>query len=245
MDPRCQTYREALLGAAFASPPQEDHAASCERCAAWARSGARQAEAVRGLRRLPAPFELDGSVVAALGAGQRQARAARAIAELLRVSSPAELESAVDAELDAVLGEETREADGEPERLRAPAVLDRLVNEELADPVRARVSRYLGSLRRRRAPQRLRARLALSLEEREFSGPRRIRGVLWGGLSLAAGALLAWYGSLSLDRWGEGRRQPAGYDFAIERMSSSEGLSPMALGHLDGLSGGLLLAGGL
>ncbi len=245
MDPICSIYREELLATALASAPAGGHRDACPACAAWARGVSRQSKALRELPRQLAPFELDGLVVAALGAGQRQARATRAVSELLRVQSPAELAEAVDSELDAPGAALAPEAGEERARLHAPAVLDRLVEEELADPVKARVSRYLGSLRRRRAPSGLVPRLAHALEQVEDARSRPARRALWGGLALASGVLLAWFGSVWLDRGSGGPEPRAGYDFAIERVSSSAGLSPMALGHLDGLSGGLRLAGEL
>ena len=133
---------------------------------------------VGALPRPALPADLEGRVVAALQAGHRQARAAQAVAELGRVSSPQALDQAVDAEFEETVELELAEleldgasvdapegADDGLARLPVPGVLDRLVAEELAAPSQARARRYLGSLRRRHAPEELRMRVGLILAD--------------------------------------------------------------------------------
>jgi hypothetical protein len=248
----CQTFRDELLAAGLpdtatsTAPQLREHVAGCAECAAWARRSTRLAHELEVLPRPALPAELEGLVVAALQAGQRQARAAQAIAALGRVSSPPDLDRAVDAELGEALDLEEQpetEASDALARLAVPGVLDRLVAEELASPSQARARRYLGSLRRRRAPEELRLRVGLVLADRAgFLDASRTRPRAHG-LHLAVGlmvaALLVVIGALVL-RPTVGEQRPGGPQIVIERVADPSDLPPIAAALFDGASGGLL-----
>lgn len=168
MNPICQAFRDALddprstptsgIGAAVAGAP---HAADCADCAAYVARAARGVDALGALERFEVPPELDGRVVAALQAGARQDRAVRMLESL----SPQRADEQIDEAVVAKLEFEARHPDAElrAARRRAPEVLSRLVEEELADPPAARTRRYVGSMPRLEAPVELEAALALEL----------------------------------------------------------------------------------
>jgi hypothetical protein len=265
MSPQCQAFRDELLAAGLpatgspvaAAAPLWAHAGECAACAAWARGATRVARQLEALPRPALPAELEGRVVASLQAGYRQARAAQALAALGRVTSPAELDEAVDAEFEEALREEIapggedagaaeavdEEAlsaeEGGWERLSVPGVLERLVAEELAAPSQARARRYLGSLRRRRAPEELRMRVGLILADRGGDSLAARRPAAFGLRTVAgllAAALLIAIGSLVL----RPRSQPPRPALVIERVTDSSDLPPLAASLFDGVSGGLL-----
>src|SRR5687768_14445839 len=131
----CQLCRGEALTSSL--PPA--HASDCAPCARWIRGLAAREKALRSLPRASAPAELDGRVVAAIHAGERQERAIRAMRGLGRIE--------VEHELDRALAEAAEHAAADPlarwtGRLQAPAVLERLVAGELADPARARAERF-------------------------------------------------------------------------------------------------------
>jgi hypothetical protein len=241
----CQAYRDALLSAGTSGGALPEHASGCAACAAWMRSATRLLPELAGLERMAAPSELEGRVVAALQAGYRQVRVVAAVADLGRVSSPPELDQAVDAELEGSSAE--RSADS-PARLRVPGVLDRLVSEELADLSRARARRYLGSLRRRRAPEELRLRVAGALQSAATTAAQRLnvrqgtRGLpMRFALGLAAAGALVGFGALLSERSASNAAelQP---EPIVERVTDPLELSPFAAALLDGASGGLFSA---
>jgi hypothetical protein len=247
----CQALRDELLAAglpdaATSAPPEvREHVGTCSECAAWAERAARVAHGLQALPRPALPAELEGRVVAALQAGHRQARAAQALADLGRVSSPPDLDQAVDAELGEVLepdAVEARECAGEAlARQPVPGVLDRLVAEELASPSQARARRYLGSLRRRRAPDELRLRVGLVMADRAgiLAGPGSRSLGLQTGIGLLVAALLVVIGAFVLR---PPVREPSldGPQIVIERVADPADLPPIAAALFDGASGGLL-----
>ena len=267
MLPECLQFRAALLSAGLPHEPgpvglASRHAELCAECSAWLEHAGRVARELEALPRREAPVELEGRVVAALEAGYRQTRAAGAVGALGRVQSPRELDEAVDADLvdadaDTDGGDAARTAaEARSARLRAPAVLDRLVREELADPRQARARRYLGSLRRRRAPQELRLRVALALARRGSPGqesasgqegapgsqgvalrPTRPTLALAG---LAAATLLVALGAFLSRPQADPR--PRERAIVIERVADASELPEFAALLLDGASGGLLTA---
>lgn len=235
MHPACQSCRDELLSSAFPAEAGSTHASACASCAAWRERAARQIAALRELPRREAPFELDGRVVATREAGYRQGRAARALLELGRVSSPVELETAVDAGLG-------RAASGPIEGaapLRAPSVLDRLVAEELGDPAKAGARRYLGSLRRQRAPAVLLQRLALELREGRAARPRRRARQAWWAASLAGAAVFLWVARLAVES-ARGTGQEPFVLPEVRVVDSTEALPSVATSLLGGLLGGAL-----
>ncbi len=129
------------------------------------------------LPRKSIPSELEGSVVATLHGGYREDRAVSAMRELARLSPPAELSHAV---REVVGGED-----------RAPAILDRLLAEEIEDSGRSAARRASARLRRFPAPPELALRLQEQFQHPETSKRPALlrRGVV--ALGLAASALLA------------------------------------------------------
>jgi len=240
----CQAYRDALLSAGVSGGALPEHASGCAACAAWVRAALRLVSELSGLERQPVPAELEGRVVAALEAGFRQARVAAAVADLGRMSSPPELDQAVDADLEG-----SSELSAEPPaRLRVPGVLDRLVAEELADLSRARARRYLGTLRRKRAPEELRLRVAGALQSAGTASAtanverRGARGLVMRlTLGLAAAAGLIGLGSLlskpTTIRSADLRSEPI-----VQHVSDPSELDQFAAALFDGASGGLLSA---
>jgi len=213
----CESVRFALLQRAdgvHADAALDAHLVGCAACRReLARAGLR-AEFVRGLDHVTAPSALDGIVVAALQAGARQARAARAVEDLPVLAAPDEL---------------ARRIPG----LVAPAVLDRLVAEDLADPAKALARRYAGRLERLRAPA--------DLEERLGRGPRRRRPVVGAGILAAAGVLLvAAVLIFTYVARPETTPRSSGPELVVERVESIRDLDPAAGQLLSGLTGGFV-----
>jgi len=212
------------------------HAASCGACDLFARNFARGTQSLSQLTPKSAPHELEGRVVAALEAGARQQRAIEALVALGRLKPPAELDGAVMA---AASGEHTYQVRG---RHAAPAVLERLVNEELSDPPKARSRRFVGSLRRFVAPRVLEQRVSRDLVTPRVSDARPLRVAAWIGL--AAVALIALSTPLIIERAINSTRS---YPFHVERVrslgNSAEtlgALGPDAHQLLDSFGGGIL-----
>jgi hypothetical protein len=235
----CRAFRESLLdqavdasGATLAA----GHAAQCRACALFAGRFAQVAKSLSSLTRKSAPHELEGRVVAALEAGSRQQRAIEALVALGRLKPPTELDGAVMA---AANGERAYQLRG---RHAAPAVLERLVNEELSDPPKARARRFVGSLRRFVAPRALEQRVSRELVTARVSDARPLRVAAWIGL--AAVALIALSTPLIIER---ALTSTHSYPFRVEHINSlREGSQSLgALGAdahdvLDGLGGGIL-----
>ncbi len=206
--------------------------AHLSRCAACRRDLARAEVRIaflRDLARVEAPAEMDGAIVAALQAGARQSRAIRALTALTPFSAPDALARRIAVS-------------------RTPAVLDRLVGEDLVDPAKALASRYAGRLERLRAPADLEHRLG-------SAGPRPATRVLTTVL-LAAGLVLV-LGSLVLTQVLRPRHmgtETAGTDSAqarsgtqaadrgplliVEHVDSVRSLDPVAADVLSGFTGG-------
>lgn len=246
----CQAYRDALLSAGHPGGAPPEHVSGCPACAAWTRTAARLVGELSSLERRQVPSELEGRVVAALEAGYRQARVADAVADLGRMSSPPELDRAVDADLEG----SAEPSEDNPARLRVPGVLDRLVAEELADLSRARARRYLGTMRRKRAPEELRLRVAGALQsaaalqsagrasgavEIERRGVRGLAVRLTLGLAAAAG--LIGLGSLLSKPTPTHAAEPLSEPI-VEHVSDPSELDGFAAALFDGASGGLLSA---
>lgn len=121
-----------------------------------------------------APDELAGRVVASLNAGARQERALEFASSLTALEAPTTLDEAVAARIDADVE-------------RAPAVLDRLVEERLDTPEQAMTRSMTGRLERHKAPSELERRVQHELLGRR-DAPRSARRRL---ASAAAASLLA------------------------------------------------------
>ncbi|MCC6409667.1 MAG: hypothetical protein IT453_21110 [Planctomycetes bacterium] len=218
MHPTCHDARTALAGSEL--QVFEAHARTCTTCRAFATRLQRGERALVGLARIAAPASLDGRVVAALEAGQREERAIRALRRLDRVEVPEHLDHAV-ARTAAPIA---------PAPLAAPDVLRRLVEEELSDPSKARAQRFVGSLERVAAPDQLFARVQGALTQPPPKRSFRSR-LLAGGAALVVVATTAilWYSN---------SRETPRARIQWVRVDSVDELSPLAASFVAGLSGG-------
>lgn len=175
----CRAVREAWLQDAPSSPPSalrrpEPHLDACAACAAWVRAA-----------------ELH----------------ARVLGELGRVDTPAELLDRVAAELVTSAAVGSPRLERELQALRtltwhpAPAVLERLVAEELAAPEPHRTERFT-DLERMRAPDQLARRIERRLRRADLT--RRFAPLAGG---LAAAAVLGWLTLAGVFRPSEQRRE--------------------------------------
>jgi hypothetical protein len=190
----CADLRELMLadGERF-----ERHAADCSACAAWLERQGVVAGMLGTIDRLVAPVELEGRLRgdfevksgALLGAlrGIERLEAPEELEELLAQALSSEEEFDQDAELEIPAWATLL---GNLELQTAPRVLDRLVDEELADLPAAVTRRFAGGLFRRSSPRSLTARIAHELG----AGPARPQPAWrhWGlplGSAVAAAAL--------------------------------------------------------
>lgn len=219
----CESLRFALIQRAERDASSRDqdadaldaHLAGCSACRREVERAERRVLLARSLTRANAPSELDGAVVAALQAGARQERAIRALATLTPVAAPDDLARLLTAP-------------------RAPAVLDRLVGEDLVDPAKAFASRYARRLERLRAPA--------DLEQRIGDVPRNRRARVLP-IALAAAGLLLTIGALTLGyvlRGGAVDRAPVRIapELVVERVGIRD-LGRDGYQALAGFSGGL------
>jgi hypothetical protein len=181
------------------------------------RARERQRQSFLLLAHATAPDELAGRVTAEL-AGDRAQRLERVLASLIRLGAPAEL----DVRVSALLGAEARGRESAAtlrsmDVMVAPPVLERLLEEELADPARQRSERFPGSLERLQAPSELERRLRTSV--RRTSVARLVLGPL---VALSAAGLVVWF-ALTGD---EPRPRP--YRFEVVHATTLEGLDPLA-----------------
>jgi len=236
MNSACQRYREELHDPRDGHPTSR-HSRACPDCAAYAARAERAVREVGGLERFEAPDELEGLVVAALNAGAREGRAVQAVSRLARQVLPEELERAVETEAEIAAGLSGplgRAVDRE--RVLVPSVLDRLVQEELSDPVKATVRRAVSSLPRQTAPTELDARVHADLllpqaaERSPFLG-RRLALVV---TSLAAAVL-----ALLVLRPSQGPRVPS-FRLEAATLEDLDSLDPFAREVVSSLGGGLL-----
>jgi hypothetical protein len=141
-----------------------------------------------------------------------------------RIEVPADLERAV---------HDTEGWVSLPEHVAAPEVLDRLVQEELADLPKSIVRRVAGRLERLRAPRILRTRVERARAAR--NEPRRLRP--YSKALLAAGflAVIVAAGLLFDQRRSDA---PVTYDFVVERVKPSELRGRHMQGLLAGVTGG-------
>lgn len=206
----CRAYADGLATArrrqreALAALPRRRAPEDLARAVASAWSAeSRETRAIEALGRLDAvsaPASLDGRVVAALQAGSRQERALRHLGQLESRSAPADL---ADRALEGVRGRPVSEGSENPaagnpgDVLSAPpspAVLERLVGEDLADLPRAMTRRFTGKLTRLEAPAELERRVRADLS-RSTSDPRDAApggSLLRGRFGPAAGSTGWW-----------------------------------------------------
>lgn len=210
----CDTMHDALVASAGVARGAElaAHLESCASCAAFAASLDRSAAVVRALPRQRTPEVLDGLVVAAFHAGHRQERAVESLRALTREPTP--------SALDQRLWRRGPRA--------APAVLDRLVAEDLADPEKAISKRYTGRLQRLSAPDELRRRIARA------NSPRPARLAAWGSLAL----VIVVAGLFGVVQWAGMRTVGDGLvDVQVERVSTTDELSPLSARMFAGIAG--------
>ena len=230
MNERCASFRAEWLSAGF----DPVHVEECEACRAWVRASERAIQALEELRTADAPAELERRVVHELS-GDRVRRLERAVGSLARLAAPSALDALVHTRLagrapagDAERGERSAQALRALDFVPAPAVLDRLVAEELAQPARQTAERFPGNLERLSAPDELAE--ALHARARRQTFLRLARGPV---AVLAAAALVVWL-ALRID-------EPAkrAYRFEVVRADSLEGLDPMARALAESLTGGV------
>jgi hypothetical protein len=110
---------------------------------------------------------------------------------------------------------------------KAPPVLERLLEEELAAPERQTVERFSGNLERLSAPGELAERLGASVRRRAV-----LRLVLGPLSALAAAGLVVW---LALQG---GASEPRSHRFQVIHASSLDELDPLARALAESLGGG-------
>ena len=221
MNPICQDTRDRLLESESSASDDASlsaHLAACGECAEFARRARQIRAGLSQVSRVAAPRELDGLVVAATQPGSRQERAVAALSSLARLPAPAELVG--------------RALEAPTVRPRAPAVLDRLVDEDLRDASAAMARRFAGRLDRRRAPPVLLERLQQSAFSVLRTDTTR-RNVL----AAAAVVLLLASGGWWLSRHAAPAESPD-FGFEVRYEAGFGGLHPMARNLLGGLSGG-------
>jgi len=226
----CATWLRLHQRQASALRGLENHRAPAEldlRVASAWRPEARELRAVESLSRLhamAAPANLDGTVVAALHAGSRQERSLRHLSALDRLETPPALDAATDS--DGVsksapghqVANRSRVLAGPP----SPAVLERLVSEDLVDLPRALTRRFTSKLLRLSAPAELDARVRFELAQ----GGQPERGRILGLPPLAAvAAALLMLGLFGWTQFGSFRDadqggQLAALDFEIRHLDA-------------------------
>jgi hypothetical protein len=168
--------------------PAEDalsaHGAQCAECRAWIERVVEHERRLATLTSVAAPAALDNLVWGEIAFPEL--RLARALSALKPRAAPEELAARVDEDLRT--GGVAAASVGGLGTARAPQVLERLVEEELADPRLHRTRRFVGSLERVTAPERLELRLARSIVPRV----RRWRGLMGTLAVLLVGCALAY-----------------------------------------------------
>jgi hypothetical protein len=224
------------------------HVASCGDCASWERRAELLQGTLSALPRVEAPAELEDRVGLALTPEGRRERVLYAVSSLERPQVPAELDErvlgeAVRAELEA--SEATRRISALG-RLAAPAVLDRLVAEELVDPAASRARRFAGDLERVEAPPALDESLADGIGTEAAGGrviplQRRVRQAAPWVAGLAAAVLLL----VLAPRGSEPAEPEPVWSFEVVHADSAAALpgeGTLARALVDGISGGVLSA---
>ncbi len=162
------TLRLSVMDSGFDSTWSTEPKGHTQRLAALRRAAA-QVRALESLVPKPAPFELDGLVVASLHSGARQDRAVQQVQALASQPVPRELDEAVAR---MVIGDYLGgDADTAPGPFRAPGVLDRLVEESLSDPLKANAKSMTSRLGRQGAPDELTERVQSQLQRGDQGTP--------------------------------------------------------------------------
>jgi len=232
----CRNFREqwlelALERAARAAVERSDeHLEGCSACTEWLRSRSYQIRAISTLERASIPDSLFDGVDEDLT--RNSSVLERALRSLPCLEAPPELERLVMA----TLAEPARASTRDPERAQktvrmldyatVPSVLERLVGEELEDPVQHVVERFVGNLEPKRAPAELDARVG-----RLFRRPVLLRAA--GLVSVAAAVLIAWITLVP----GEDSREPQRRSLRRVHVMNTADVDPIARGFLGALGG--------
>ncbi len=236
---RCQQFRDQWLERALDGDALEAwigtnaHVGECADCAAWVQSTGTHVSALVGMPRLTLPAGLDEHVQGDLH--DADARVERALRSMTPMAAPRELDHAVAALLDR--GES---ADEERARKSArasgsgfvraldyslvPPVLERLVDEELANADAHVAERFVGNLERRPAPPELEGLVRQVFRPSVFARVATI-------VSIAAACLVVWLAVRPTES-----RQPRRLN--VVRADSLSQLEPIARGLLEALGGG-------
>ena len=241
----CEAARELLLESRFATDASatelRQHLEACPSCAAEASRAARVVGSLASMTRVSAPRELDGLVVATMHEGYRQDRAVGALRSLGRLSTPGELTGRTLRSRRSLREPWLAEpmSDASASDPHAPAVLERLVDENLRRGSADAGRRFASRLDRLRAPRLLRGRIEATARSL-LGGDRAVRhGVVVGTALIALLGGMLWFGLRS-----SGSRPASIADFRVRRESSLDAMDPVARTMLGGLTGGLLDAPG-
>ena len=250
---RCQNFRDRWLERALDSVACEtlersdEHMQSCSTCSEWARATRYQVGALQRMPRLELPDSLADGVQDDLQ--NVSGRIERALFAMAPVPAPAKLDRLVAASFErdrqSEAPSETENAgdgitaptnsDDDSQRasvgvVRAldyttvPPVLERLLEEELADPDGHLAQRFVGNLERQDAPDELEARVARTLG-------RPVFGRFVALATLAAASLVLW---LVL----RPSEEPTRRKLHVVRADSLAQLDPVARGLIEALGGG-------
>jgi hypothetical protein len=236
----CERARELLLDGRFAvaARPAElrEHLDSCAACAAEASRAERLVASLAAMVRVTAPRDLDGFVVATMHEGYRQDRAVAALRTLGRLSTPGELTGRTLRSRRSLREPwlEEPSSDASAAGTHAPAVLERLVDENLRRGSADAGRRFASRLDRLQAPRILRGRIEASVRSL-LGGDRSLRRAI----PVAAALLVLLGGTLWLGLRG-GKRGAELADLRIRHETSLAAMDPMARSMLGGLTGGLL-----
>lgn len=193
MREECREHRDAWIERRAGD---SDHTRSCPGCAEWTRTRVAHIHALAELARMEPSPELDRAIACDVSAllertrarleanRRRQETLLRGLAQLERKSVPAELDARLFSPQGGLAqGALTARALADLDGLGVPRVLDRLVDEEFAEPEKHRTARFAGDLERQRVPPELAARV-----ETELLRPRSSKR-LFTRLAVAAAVL--------------------------------------------------------
>jgi len=198
-------------------PALREHLEVCAECRSFVDRLTRSFEVLGSLQRLSAPADLDGRVVASLGAGFREDRTVENLRALPKLGAPQELEQKLSGSTQVAKALEAR------------------IAQELAHPEEFIGERLARVAQRYAAPEELELRVA---EELARGRARRLRVPLRlvSGIALAAAAsLLLLLGSGLLD---PARPSLDSISFQVREVDSAAELTPMARLLLGGVTGG-------
>lgn len=232
----CAEIRELYLTKRARTGDLERHAAACEACAAWLERQGFVCGILGTMDRLVAPLVLEGRVSEDLQLGT--GCLSGVLQGLERRAVPEELEQRLVEELgDISTAEDPLETPSWApllatlEPMEAPRVLDRLVDEELADAPASVARRFAGGLFRMSPPKGLSARIAEDLGDPAPVMARR----WWLPLGSVAAAVLLVFSIAPLLQE-QSVRSPR--PFRVVDVESLASLDPLGRSLVNGLAGG-------